>query len=89
MRAIAFLFSCLVAGARDVAGAGDSVAAASNTTAALSRNSSADPACCFCKNGGDGSGACFEVSLCNQKPSYSCGPGDGGCAWVPNKRECL
>ena len=48
------------------------------------------PACCFCSNGGDGSGACFEVSKCNAKASYSChGTGSGGCEWVPQKGECV
>ena len=42
--------------------------------------------CCFCSNGGDGSGACFEKSKCDKKGGgYTCkGTGSGGCHWVNN-----
>ena len=41
------------------------------------------PQCCFCGNGGDGSGACSTVDSCSRKEGYSCtGYGSGGCEWV-------
>lgn len=42
------------------------------------------PQCCFCGNGGDGSGACTTVDYCASKGGgYRCTqPGSGGCEWV-------
>ena len=44
------------------------------------------PQCCFCKNGGDGSGGCLEVQQCMAKGGgYTCGGGgDGGCQFYPH-----
>jgi hypothetical protein len=42
---------------------------------------SEEPTCCFCFNGGDGSGGCLTVQQCNAKPTYYCnqvGP-ESGC----------
>ena len=41
--------------------------------------------CCFCMNGGDGSGGCLEVQQCRAKGGgYKCGGGgDGGCKYYP------
>ena len=44
-----------------------------------------EPKCCFCSNGGDGSGACTTVELCSQKSSdgYRCTQSGekSGCKW--------
>jgi di-N-acetylchitobiase len=64
------------------------VAAAGTNATATAAVTATDPACCFCANGGDGSGACFEVSKCNEKQSYSC-HGQQGCQWVPQKSTCV
>jgi lysozyme len=43
------------------------------------------PQCCFCSNGGDGSGACATVEYCSgrAKDGYSCHANpDEGCTWV-------
>ena len=40
------------------------------------------PQCCFCGNGGEGSGACFSISKCNAKGGgYKCMQIPGGCYW--------
>ena len=62
----------------------DTNAMSGQTTTPSINASVNDPACCFCANGGEGSGACLEVSACEKKPTYSCkGTGSGGCEWSP------
>jgi len=49
------------------------------------KETSSAPACCFCWNGGDGSGGCLEKNECGKKASYKCkGTGSGGCSWNPS-----
>ena len=63
-----------------------SAAASSNTTAWPSSTAQERAKqCCFCSNGGEGSGACTTTSFCNTKGGgYKCSKSPEGCQWYPS-----
>lgn len=44
--------------------------------------------CCFCSNGGDGSGACLPVADCEAKDTYECSKVDQCGDFNEERGEC-